>query len=377
MKFLFLYLFLFSINTIFSQSILKVDSLVEEIRRLQVKESSFYESGQFPSQRGKHKREDNNCFFSALISFTLSEISECAEKPVKNKMDSICSDIRATYSRYQNPSNGITYNFWKTKPPLFFPNSRFLSSHSRFQIPDDADCTSLIYLTGSGLKSDSALQHSLTQHANKSKCRIKNTFRKYRNFKAYSTWFGKKMPIEFDICVQSNVLYFIVNHHLPFSSQDSATVQLIKEQILSGDYLRYAYYISPSYKKRAIILYHLARLLEKNTIPQLERCRHIVKMDIEKEILKNKEYMDQVILSTALMRMNGNPPFITENKIKKNALDDYAFFRADLFSSYARPYLRFISRTRFFDCNFYCRAYCLALLTEYQLIRNRNTTLNR
>ena len=152
-------------------------------------------------------------------------------------------------------------------------------------------------------------------------------------------------------------------------TQDSATILLIREQILSRDYLRYAYYLSPSYKKPAVVLYHLARLLEKNNIPLLDTCRSIVKKDIEKELQKKNGYMDQLILSTALIRLDGDPPPVTNNQLKKNELDTYVFFRANLFSTFARPSVRFISHTQLLDCNFYCKAYCLALLTEYEILK--------
>lgn len=376
MKILFLSGFLLFFNSIFCQTtdissnapVSIADSLINEIRKLQIKEPAFYEIGQFPSQRGKHRREDNNIFFSALISFTLNGISTLVDTAAKNKIDSICFYVCSTYPNYQNPTTGLTYNFWKTKPPLFFPNASFLSRHSRFQLPDDADCSSIIYLTDSSLKSPESLQSQLAAHANKSNNEMKNTLKRYRNFKAYSTWFGKKMPIEFDICVQSNVLYFIYKNRLALTAQDSATVLLIKEQILSGDYLRYAYYLSPSYKKRAIVLYHLARLLEQNDIPQLENCKAILKKDIEKELKKKNGYMDQILLSTALIRMNGTPPSISADQLKKNDWRSYVFFRANIFSSYTRPWFRWLSKTSVFKCNFYCDAYCLSLLVENKIL---------
>lgn len=378
MKILFLACFFFIFNGIFCQTadlwmkapvtVSKADSLIKEIRKLQIKKHPFYEPGQFPAQRGKHRREDNTIFFSALISFTLNGIYERVEDKTKSKLDSICSDISAVYKNYQNQSTGLTYNFWKTKPALFFPNSKFLSHHTRFQLPDDADCTAIIYLTDPRSKSPEMLQLQLKEHANKGKKKIKNTLKKYRNFKAYSTWFGKNMPIEFDICVQSNVLYFIYKNQLTLTSQDSATILLLKEQILSGDYLRYAHYLSPSYKKRSIILYHLARLLEKNEIPQLENCKTIIREDIQNELKKKNEYMDEIILSTALMRMNGTPLPVSDHEMNRNELETYVFFHANIFSSYIRPWMSRASRTSVFKYNFYCKAYCLALLAEYHIL---------
>jgi hypothetical protein len=377
MKFLILLISLFTFNCIFCQthfSASKSDSLLLEIARQQVNETSFYDKGQFPAQRGKHKRvQDNTIFFSALISFTLQNAAKDLNTISRKRADTICSRIRSNYSAYQNTSGSKTYNFWKTNPPTFFPHSWLLSHFSAFNIPDDADCTAIIYLTDTSLtKHAQWLQKKLAMHSNLSSSKIKNTHRSYKNFKAYSTWFGKKMPVEFDICVQSNVLFFICKNQLPFSVQDEETVALLRAQILSGDYLKHAYYYSPSYKTPAIVLYHLARLLENYQIPSLEDCREIIKKDIEIALKNATVFMDKVILSTALMRMQGNPPALNMQHATNEVLDNYVFFRANLFSSYARPSLLFISKSGWFDRDFYCKAYCLALLLEYETLRTNH-----
>jgi hypothetical protein len=377
MKILILLTCLFTFNCIFCQPSFpasKTDSLLLEISRLQIKGKSFYDKGQFPVQRGKHKRvEDNTVFFSALISLTLQNVAKDMDSIAKKRVDTICNQIRLNYISYQNRSGNKTFNFWKTTPPDFFPHSKLLSHFSIFNIPDDADCTSIIYLTDTSLRNNATwLQNKLAMHSNLSTQKIKNTNPSYQHFKAYSTWFGKKMPIEFDICVQSNVLFFIYKNHLPLTIQDQETLALLHAQIISGEYLKQAYYCSPSYKKPAIVLYHLARLLENNQIPLLEDCREIIRKDMETELKKASIFMDKIILSTSLLRMKRNPPPINLKDATPALLDDYAFFRANLFSSYARPSLKFISKSSWLDCCFYCRAYCLSLLLEYETMSVRN-----
>jgi hypothetical protein len=374
MKILILLTCLFTFNCIFCQPSFpasKADSLLLEISRLQIKEKSFYDKGQFPAQRGKRKRiEDNTIFFSALISFTLQNAAKDLDSISREQVNVICQQIRSNYISYQNKSGDKTFNFWKTNPPAFFPHARLLSHFSIFNIPDDADCTSIIYLTDTSLRNHSAwLQNKLAMHSNLSALKIKNTNPSYQHFRAYSTWFGKKMPIEFDICVQSNALFLIYKNQLPLTVQDQETLALLHAQIVSGEYLKQAYYCSPSYKRPAIVLYHLARLLGNNRIPLLEDCREIIRKDIEWELKKASIFMDKIVLSTALLRMKGTPPPLNLNEVTIDLLDNYVFFRANLFSSYARPFLKFISKTNWFDCKFYCRAYCLSLLLEYETMK--------
>jgi hypothetical protein len=373
MKFLIISIFLLFTNLIHCQTFQPVpttEQLLEQIRALQVKENSFYGAGQFPAQRGKYMRaEDNSIFFSSLIAFTLNGFLLKSDEKSRKLIDSICTQIKGNYEKYRNKSGIQTYNFWKTDPPEFFPNSKLLSAFPAFQIPDDADCTTIIYLTDTSLNKHAAwLQQKLASHANLSKLKVKNTFRRYRTFKAYSTWFGKKMPLEFDICVQCNVLYFIYKNHLPLTTQDEQTLLLIQSQIKSGDYLKYAHYLSPSYKKRAVVLYHIARLMEDNTVPILEDCKKIVKKDIESELKKATDFMDKIILSTSLIRMKGQPTTLIPPDDLNTSITNYVFFKANLFSPYSRPLLQFITKSNIFDCNFYCKAYCLSLIAEYEMM---------
>lgn len=368
------------VNSLCGQQLvsIKSDSLIKELYRLQVKEPVFYNAGQFPSHRGKRHVQDNTIFFDALIAYTLKEIFSETSSTSQNLIDSICHNVKKNYSDYQNKSENHTYNFWKTNPAYFFPNGGILSRLSCFHLPDDVDCTAMIFLTDTSLNKHATwLQNKLTQHANLSHSKIKNTNRRFRHYKAYSTWFGKRMPIEFDICVQSNVLLFIYKNKLALTLQDQETVSLLHEQIMTGAYLKDAYYLSPSYKKRSVVLYHLARLMESVSIRELQDCRSIVKKDIELELTHTTDFMDRVLLSTALIRMNGTPlPLEWPGDVNKQ-LDSYVFFRANLFSSYARPVLKFITKTNLFDVPFYSKAYCMALLIEYEELMKRRIETTR
>ena len=215
------------------------------------------------------------------------------------------------------------------------------------------------------------MKDKLVIHANLTSSKIKSTYKKYRNYKAYSTWFGKNMPIEFDICVQSNLLYFVFENHLALNKNDSASIALLKSMILSGEYLRDVGFVSLSYKKRSVILYHLTRLLGNFNISELNDCREIIKKDIENELQKEPDFMEQVILSTSLIRMGGKPkPLVYPVSLEKD-MQNYVFFYADLFSPYARPSLKFISKSKVFAIPFYCKAWSLTLLLEYEAVKNK------
>ena len=351
----------------------KSDSLVNQILKLQSTGNTFYNKGIFPSQRGKvKKKEDDNIFFSSIIAFTLQKLKNDLGLQSGLIADSICIGVISNYVNYKNKTGINTYNFWQTNPPKFFPNSKLLSRNDFFNTPDDADDCSIIYLTDTSLHSNRLwLKDKLAKHANTATLKIKSTYKSYRNYKAYSTWFGKNMPVEFDICVESNILYFVYENKLPLNENDSATVALIKSMILSGKYIKDAAFVSASYKKPSIILYHLARLLGKFNIPELNDCREIIKKDIERELQNEPDFMEKVILSTSLIRMGGKPKPLVYPAALEKEMEHFVFFNADIFSPYARPSLKFISKSKVFAIPFYCKAWCLTLLLEYEVERNK------
>ena len=367
-------LFLLRFGTILGQNtppLSKADSLLKVIEHLQIAQTDFYDKGEFATLRGKHRRDDNTLFFSSLIGFTLQGLRNDMPKASQVEIDSILIRVVRNYPSYKNKTGIATYNFWKTNPAMCFPHSPYLSKRNKYQVPDDVDCTAVVYLTDTSIQHAKWLKEKLSKHANLSANKIKSTYRKYRNLSAYSTWFGKNMPIEFDICVQSNVLYWVCENKLPFNKNDSATVQLIKEMVLSGRYLRDAGFVSPSYKKPSIVLYHLARLLGKFDIAELSLCKERIKGAIENELTKKNSLMEKVILSTALIRMGGHPAELQRSVKIDKELNDFVFFEADLFSAYARPYLKFISNQHWFSIPFRCKAYHLALLMEYEVLKTK------
>ena len=91
---------------------------------------------------------------------------------------------------------------------------QYLFRHfEHFRIPDDLDDTAFVYLTEAPTEKERLwLKDKLAQHANGTRQWIKNTYPEYRTLRAYSTWFGKTMYIEFDACVLSNILYCIFQY---------------------------------------------------------------------------------------------------------------------------------------------------------------------
>lgn len=283
--------------------------LLDEIQQEQVKESSVFPSGSFPSWRryalnGNVEKADVNPFFTGLIDFTLLNLSPDLNVSQQRQVQQIRDKCRKIYPKFANRSGRPTYNFWTTDTPRIFPNGGWLNWFNRQQaLPDDADDTVILLLAQQYNDSVARRVHQLLRdYANGRHQKIRNTYSQFRQLPAYSTWFGKKMPIDFDICVMTNILYFVQHHQLPWNDADSASLQWIEQIIVSDEYLTNPSYVSPHYQRVPVILYHLARLMELKPIPALEKHKNKLVQETIKQLTQAKNFLDAVILHTALLR---------------------------------------------------------------------------
>lgn len=280
--------------------------LLQQIFSLQSKGDKHYAAGLFPSHRFHlhfpFEREDNNIFFTASIVFILQNLREKLSEEEQNLADEICNKAITNYPDYKNKDGLDTYNFWRTDGSPHFPNGKILSHLNKVRIPDDADDTSLIYLTSNPSREKVLwLKEKLVQHANLSKKQIANTFPEYKNLKAYSTFFGKNMFIEFDVCVLCNILYFVFQNKLELNQHDHDSIFFIRSVIEKGQYLQKPFYASHSYPSKHVILYHVARLLEKFQVPGLSEIKTNVVADLKMLFENEKDEMNKIILSTSLI----------------------------------------------------------------------------
>lgn len=283
--------------------------LLDELQQEQVKESSVFPAGSFPSWRryalnGNVEKADVNPFFTGLIDFTLLNVSPHLNTSQQQQVQQIRANCRQIYPKFLNRSGRPTYNFWTTDTPRIFPNGGWLNWFNKQQaLPDDADDTVILLMAQQSSDSVAKWVHQLLrEYANGKQQKIRNTYVQFRQLPAYSTWFGKKMPVDFDICVMTNILYFIQHHQLPWNDADSASLQWIEHIIANDDYLKNPAYVSPHYQRVPVILYHLARLMEMKPIPELEKHKAKLIQEAIKQLTQTRNFLDAVILHTALLR---------------------------------------------------------------------------
>lgn len=357
-----------------------IHSLVRKIADLQSDGDQVYPPGLFPSTRFHtllpYKREDDNVFFTALIVFTLQQLKESLPSEDQTLVGTLIKKATKTYSQYQNRNGLKTYNFWQTNPTRHFPNGIALKRLGFLQLPDDVDDTALIYLTGGHTTEDIKwLKQKLARHANLSNKQIRNTLPEYRHLKAYSTWFGKNMYIEFDFCVLCNLMYFIFKNRLELNEHDMDTILFLRAVILANEHFTHPFYVAPSYPKPSLILYHISRLISTFDVPNLSSLKQKIIRDILKALGNNNLHiMEKVLLSISLIRFGIVPPadIPSLNKTDPALLfKDFYFFNGGLLTAFENSLSRKLAKYDVFHLKHQCDAYNYALLLEHEVLRQQ------
>jgi hypothetical protein len=364
------------------QDSLFVQKLLQRIEQLQIKENGIFPAGSFPSYRlyawNKDRyKADVNPFFTGLIAMTLRDIRPWLDTAQQRIAGHIIDRSIPAYAKFRNRSGRPTYNFWPTDTPAIFPHSGWINHFNKSQaLPDDLDDTGIILLAMGTADSTARQVHQLMQSfTNNDAGKVRNTFKAYSNIGAYSTWFGKKMPVDFDICVLSNVLYMVQSYHLAWTAADSASLDLMVRILKDRRHLDAASYVSPHYRKSSIILYHLSRLMSVKPIPALEQYKPQLIADAQKELATHQQFHEQLLLSTALMRWGVRPPEITVplngnlNRLTED--ESFSFFIANIASMFPDPLKRWAGASGITRFYYYCPAYNNLLLLENLVWRKR------
>ncbi len=358
-----------------------LDEIIARIADLQSKGSDYFDEGLFPAQRTNrligYERPDTTVFFTAVILFTLQKLKPLLSAQSQNRIDDMTQRGIRNYPQFQNKDGLKTYNFWKTKPSKHFPNGLLFRHFEHFRIPDDIDDTAMIYLTSSPTQEELLwLKEKLGLHANGSKQKIKNTYPEFRELKAYSTWFGKNMYIEFDACVLANMLYCIYEYQLPLNQHDSDSLQYIRSVIETDRYLTEPFRCAHQYPRTVPVIYHVARLMGAFRIPELEPIREKLIADTQQLLKRPQHPLDAIVLKTSLIRLGVKTEIdpLTSRDIKQWPVDfeGFYFFIAGLLTAYENPLLYRMAISPLFQMRWECEAHCWTLLAEYFALQQSN-----
>lgn len=357
-----------------------ISVLIKDIEASQIKQHGEFYTGMFPAHREcegfpHNYQPDNNIFFTAITAFTLNKLKGDLGNDDKEKVIRIINNATAAYPYYRNPNGKPYYSFWPANAPIL-PHALFINRISKVLAQgDDADDSVMILLASDNNEKDNtALKERLIQVSNLKKRKINSTFKKYRDIPAYSTYLGEKMHPDFDLAVQCNILYFNFEKNMPLVKEDSATIYLLSEILKNREYMKRPVYISPSYNKPAILIYHLARLMSAFEIDALDMYRSRLIDDAASLLAKATNTMDRIILRTALIRLGAEVPDLTINSIADFERTDqkkFVFFQARAAFAQPTPVKQIFLHWNYLIYSFYCSAYNKALWLEYLVLKNR------
>lgn len=356
--------------------------LLQRVEAMQIKEDDFFLKGIYPSyinnkQKYTTKDKDLTIFYNALIDETLQQIYP--ELTIENKaiVDKMYAASLPLYPRFKNQKGRNSYNFWVRDSLYTFPYSWWIPLIKKDpHVPDDMDDTSISHLALNSSTDSAKVVHALFQgFINRPEKPLKTVDKKYRNQPAYSTWFGKKFPVVFDISVLANTLFFVQTHNLDWTSADSASLNVIVEALDSRDYFKNARLISPYYGKPAIIMYHLSRLMRVKPVGALEERKQYMIEDTKAMYITSQSWFEKIILSAALKKWGVETGLRNdiatafeqdENFIQREVeQSDYPYFIGNIPSYFPYGLKKVFTKMDALFYYHYCPAYNNVILLEY------------
>ncbi|MEP6467326.1 MAG: hypothetical protein ABJB05_13535 [Parafilimonas sp.] len=372
-----LWLFLINSNSKAQDSI-NIDYLLDKIETQQLKRNDFFIDGIFPSyisasRKFRTKKKDNTIFYNTLIAYTLKDNYNKFSAEQKVVCDSIITrSIRG--SKYFKNKNRNTYNFWRTDISTRFHYSWWLPIlNGNSALPDDMDDTVLGSLMNDENKDSAKALHTLMQSYINFKPPLKTTYKIYKSDPVYSTWFGKKFPVVFDVSVLCNVLAFVQQNNLQWTKADSASLLHIIQTIQRNDIIKHPAFVSPYYANTSIVLYHLARLMSIKPIAELEAIKPQLIKTANQQLESSNNLFEKIMLSSALIKWNQHPQQlnISIHDFKTIEQNDLPFFIGNIPSYFKQPFKEDFISLRLLMYNHYCPAWNDCLLLEYLLL-NKN-----
>ncbi len=351
-----------------------VKRLLDVLEKAQSKGTSVYPKGIFPSQRYQPHlgivREDDNVFFTACIVHVLQGISAMLTEEELAIVQRISDSALSAYPLYRNKDGLDTYNYWRTRPSGHFPNGNLMHRFEHFRIPDDVDDTALVMLTEQASRERvAALREKLKGHANLAYRRARNTLPEYRDLKVYSSFIGKHMYIDFDVCVLSNLMRLILRHFPDdLNAYDRDSLHFICEVVRKRQHITMPYRVAPQYSTTPLILYHLGRLL-----PMLPDQFADIRPQVTAELLQWHTELplgiDKLLLENVLLK--SSVPFSSQVEYSDEVAGDrhFYYFIAGMLTAFEGNVVQWLAESPRTHLRYRSEAFNLTVLIENRVLR--------
>ena len=349
-----------------------IEEILDRITSLQSDGDKVYASGLFPSQRLHHltgySREDNNIFFSALITFTLQQLNSKIPSDLIVRTEKIYQAVVSNYHKYRHYADSDTFNFWQNGERRHFPNGWILNKIPMLALPADADDTSIIYLTSPRPNNVEKVKQKLESQYTMNAPISPLTPPAYRDIRAYPTFIGKKILREMDVCVICNVMYMVCQYRLPWTSVDHESVGFISRVLHRADHRNSSFLVSPHYGNPVIILYHIARLVGSFALKPFNELRNNLVKCLRQELSHDLSFMEKILASSSLLRLHEPVQQVPVSASSLTHLRRFCFFQAGMLTGFQNSILKWPAQMSLFHLKYRCEAYNWTLLLEYLLL---------
>lgn len=258
-----------------------------------------------------YRRRENNIFSLASALFILRELEPHLSVEQREKTAEISRLIGREYPRFRNKDGRITYNFYTTRPSGHFPNGYLMQHLDHFRLPDDIDDTALITLTLQPPKEEVRALKALTGS-------FAGAFPSGKS--VYSTWYGKNMPQEQDVCALLNLLYLFHTYNLPLTRTDHDTFDFLREK--AEDVFTRPFEIARHYAAPALILYHYSRFMSRFRSP-LDALLPLIPDALKKALSTEKVFMNRLMMESALLKLGEKRPPLDLSRINANGFHTF------------------------------------------------------
>ncbi len=307
----------------------QVVQVISQLRTLQVKVDTFYNSGLFPTQRTWDgvRVEDNTFSYSATISYVLQQYRHHLPKNTRSMVDLMVQEVNQNAHLYANRKGEASYNFWQTAPPdLPFPNGTKYRKYGN-RLPDDLDDSSVIALALGNDSLSGAVRKKIVTYAeaNNHK-RVTSALKNYQASAAYRTWFADKWVQDFDVSVISNILLFTLSHDFVLTKYDSASMDLIKAVVEADEHFTRPQEVSPYYTSPHKILYHLVRMMPQDSKGYFMDIKARLIQDLYRAMEIEAFEMEKLLVYTSLCRLGERPRIDLDAEALASELEEFYFF---------------------------------------------------
>ncbi|MEM6769732.1 MAG: hypothetical protein AAF597_04020 [Bacteroidota bacterium] len=335
----------------------------------------------FPARRVHpylpYRRADDNIFYPALIAFTLEPLLGRLLPKERLLAEQIIAGVRSNFSAYESQRQPGLYNFYRTRPPSPYPNGWLLHRFKHFRLAEDADDTVMISTLLEDLAKDRIdwLREELVRFSNLQGKRLFHPLSEYAAIPAHGVWLGTgAMPVEVDVCVLCNILYFTARKQRAFNVTDLASLDFIRRALVTGDIFRHPFLLSFYYPDPTVILYHIARLWAVFPEPTRYLPRRVISEALWRRGEETRgQLIPQLMLRSSLLKLGEAPPQLEyDMEALARSATEFPFFIAPMLAGTRSKLLNRLAAWRLFQVDYRCDAYFFALAVEYETLRQKD-----